>query len=329
MKMNQNMHLLDLHSPELKKSSTREAFGAALVELGGKDENVVALSSDVAGSVQMEGFGKKFPGRFFNVGVAEQNLAAVAAGLSYSGKIAFIGAFAMFSPGRNWEQIRTTICYAKANVKIEGSHVGLDVGEDGATHQALEDIAITRCLPNMRVVSPCDFEETKKAVYSAWKTPGPFYIRCTRNAVANFTTQETPFEVGKMNLLCEGSDIAIVAAGRTVFDSLMAAEELEKEGVSVAVANMHTISHPDGAALEALARKCGSIVTVEDHQIVGGLGSAVCETLAERYPARVRRVGMQMKFGESGKGQEVLKKYGLDKDGIVRAVREEIKKKNR
>ncbi len=323
--MNQNMHLLDLHSPELKKSSTREAFGAALAEVGGQDGNVVALSSDVAGSVQMETFGKRFPERFFNVGVAEQNLAAVAAGLSYSGKIAFIGAFAMFSPGRNWEQVRTAICYANANVKIEGSHVGLDVGEDGATHQALEDIAITRCLPNMRVISPCDLEETKKAVFAAWKTPGPFYLRCTRNAVANFTTKETPFEVGRMNLLREGGDIAIVAAGRTVFDSLMAAEELEKEGASVAVANMHTISHPDAAGLEALARKCGSIVTVEDHQVVGGLGSAVCETLSEKYPVRVRRMGMKMKFGESGRGPEVLGKYGLDKDGIVRVLREEIK----
>lgn len=327
MKMNESMHLLDLHSPELKKSSTREAFGAALAEVGGQDSDVVALSSDVAGSVQMEPFGKKFPDRFFNVGVAEQNLAAVAAGLSYSGKIAFIGAFAMFSPGRNWEQVRTTICYANANVKIEGSHVGLDVGEDGATHQALEDIAITRCLPNMRVVSPCDFEETKKAVYAAWKTPGPIYIRCTRNAVVNFTTQETPFEIGKMNLLCEGSDIAIIATGRMVFDSLMAAEELEGEGASVAVANMHTLSHPDAAGLEALARKCGSIVTVEDHQVIGGLGSAVCETLSENYPVHVRRIGMQMKFGESGKGQDVLAKYGLDKNGIVRVLREEIKRK--
>ncbi|MCX6769570.1 MAG: transketolase family protein [Candidatus Micrarchaeota archaeon] len=326
MKLNPSMHLLDLHLPEMKKIATRNAFGEALVEIGGKDKNVVALCSDVAGSVQFEAFAKKFPERFVQVGVAEQNLASVAAGLAYSGKVAFIGAFAMFSPGRNWEQVRTTICYANANVKMEGSHVGLDVGEDGATHQALEDIAITRCLPNMTVISPCDHQETRKAVYAAWKTPGPFYIRCTRNAVPSFTTQETPFEVGKMNVLAEGSDIAIISAGRCVCESLLAAEKLAEKGVSAAVANMHTISHPDAAALEKLARTCGLIITVEDHQIVGGLGSAVAETLSEIYPVRVARHGMRMKFGESGKGSEVLKKYGLDAEGIAKLVLEEMKR---
>ncbi len=324
MKLNPEMHLLDPLSPELKKAATRNAFGAAVAEIGGKDPNVIAMSSDVAGSVQVSLFSDKFPGRFFNVGVAEQNLAAVAAGLAYSGKTVFIGAFGIFSPGRNWEQVRTTICYAKANVKMEGSHTGLNAGEDGATHQALEDIALVRSLPDMTVISPCDYNETYKAVFAAWKAPGPFYIRCTRGALPTFTTQQTPFEVGKINLLNEGSDIAIVAAGDTVHESLMAAASLEKEGVSVAVADMHTLSHPDSHALEKLAKECGTIITVEDHQVKGGLGSAVCETLADVHPARVRRLGMNMKFGESGTGAQVMKKYGLEREGIAKAVREEI-----
>jgi len=327
MKLNPEMHLLDPFAPDTKKAATREGFGVAVAEIGGQDKNVVVLSSDVAGSVQLDKFAKKYPERFFNVGVAEQNLAAVAAGMAYSGKTAFIGAFGSFSPGRNWEQIRTTICYAEANVKIEGSHTGLDVGEDGATHQMLEDIALVRCLPNMLVISPCDFEETKKAAYAAWKTKGPVYVRCTRGKVPSFTTQQTPFEVGKMNLLCEGSDAAIVSTGVSVCQSLAAAALLEKEGISVSVANMHTLSHPDAPALEKLARNFGRIITVEDHQVKGGLGSAVCETLADFYPVPVRRVGVQMKFGESGTGQEVMKKHGIDKEGIARAVREEMKKR--
>ena len=325
--MTPDMHLLDPLSPSLERAATRNGFGAALAEIGGKDESVVALCADVCGSVQIAEFAKKFPGRFFQVGVAEQNMAAVAAGLAYSGKKPYIGAFAVFSPGRNWEQIRTTICYADANVKIEGSHVGLDVGEDGATHQALEDVSLMRSLPNMAVVSPCDVEETKKAVYAAWKTPGPFYIRCTRNPTPTFTTPETPFEVGKMNVLCDGADIAIIASGRLVYDALLAADALSREGISAAVANMHTISSPDASALEKLARGCGSAITVEDHQVKGGLGSAVCEALSGIYPVRVRRMGMDMKFGESGKGSEVMGKYGLDKDGIIKVAREEIAKR--
>ena len=327
MRLNPEMHLADLLSAELKKAATREGFGAALVEVGEKDANVVALSSDVMGSVQMGKFAEKFPDRAFNVGVAEQNLASVAAGLSYAGKTPFIGAFGSFSPGRNWEQIRTTICYAEANVKIEGSHTGLDVGEDGATHQVLEDIALVRSLPNMLVLSPCDFEETKKAVHAAWKHAGPVYIRCTRGKVPMFTTSETPFAVGKMNLLNEGSDIAIVATGDCVYPSLLAADALEKEGVSVAVANCHTLSEIDAGALVSLAKKCGSIVTVEDHQVKGGLGAAVCETLADAHPCRVRRHGMQMKFGESGTGASVMAKYGLSKEGIASVIREEISKR--
>jgi len=325
--LNNEMHLLDIRSPDLKKAATRNGFGAALAEIGAQDTAVVALSADVSGSVQIAEFAKKFPARFIQVGVAEQNMAAVAAGLAYSGKKPYIGAFAVFSPGRNWEQIRTTICYANANVKIEGSHVGLDVGEDGATHQALEDVALMRALPNMAVISPCDFEETKKAVHAAWKMPGPAYIRCTRNSTPAFTTPKTPFEIGKINLLCDGADIAVVAAGRLVYDALAAADALSSEGMSVAVANMHTISSPDAAALEKLARKCGVLVTVEDHQVKGGLGGAVCEALSETYPVRVRRMGMEMKFGESGKGNEVMGKYGLSKDGIIKTVKEEIAKK--
>lgn len=326
MKLNPKMHLLDPLSPELKKAATRNAFGDALVELGGKDPDVVALCSDVAGSVQIEKFAKKYPERFFQVGVAEQNLAAVAAGLAYSGKKPYIGAFATFNPGRNWEQIRTTICYGEADVKIEGSHVGLDVGEDGATHQALEDIALVRCLPNMTVVVPCDYNEGIKAVNAAHGQTTPFYIRVSRGALPIFTTDATPFELGKINLLNDGSDIAIVACGNMVFESLCAAAGLEKKGISAAVANMHTISHPDAPALGKLARSCGKVVTVEDHQVKGGLGSAVCETLADVCPVPVRRHGVQMKFGESGKGPELLRKYGLDRAGIAKVVEEEMEK---
>ncbi|VVC00234.1 1-deoxy-D-xylulose-5-phosphate synthase [uncultured archaeon] len=324
MKLNKEMHLNDLLSPDLKKAATREGFGAALAEVGEKDANVIAISADVLGSVQMNVFAKKFPERALNVGVAEQNLAAVAAGLAYQGKTVFIGAFAAFSPGRNWEQIKTTICYGEANVKIEGSHTGLDVGEDGATHQMMEDFALMRSLPGMTVLSPCDFEETKKAVYAAWREKGPFYIRCTRGKVPMFTSPDTPFDVGKINLLNEGSEIAVIATGDTVYPALLAADALEKEGVSVAVANMHTISKVDAAALEKLAKLGGKIITVEDHQVKGGLGSAVCEALAETYPCRVRRHGMKMAFGESGTGPQVMGKYGLDKDGIIKVIREEL-----
>jgi transketolase len=324
MKTDPGMHLLDPLSQDLKKAATRNGFGAALAEIGALDRSVVALSADVAGSVQIAEFAKKFPERFFQVGVAEQNMAAVAAGLAYSGKKPYIGAFAVFSPGRNWEQVRTTICYANANVKIEGSHAGLDVGEDGATHQALEDVSLMRSLPNMAVVSPCDYEEAKKAVYAAWKQDGPFYIRCTRNATPTFTTKETPFALGRMNMLCDGADIAIVAAGRLVHDALLASDALERVGISAAVANMHTISSPDAPALVKLARGCGTIITVEDHQVKGGLGSAVCETLSDSYPVRVRRLGMEMKFGESGKGSEVMAKYGLSREGIIKAAKEEV-----
>jgi transketolase len=327
MKLNPQMFLNDPLSPSLAKAATREGFGSALAEIGEKDNSIVALSSDVADSVQMQHFYKKFPDRFFQVGVAEQNLAAVAAGLAYAGKTPFIGAFASFSPGRNWEQIRTAICYGDANVKIEGSHTGLDVGEDGATHQMLEDIALMRSLPHMTVLVPCDYEETKKAVNAAWKIKGPVYIRCTRGKVPKFTTEQTPFEVGKMNLLNEGSDIAIVTAGDCVYPSLLAADLLEKEGFSVAVANMHSVSQVDADALVALAKKCGSIITIEDHQVKGGLGSAVAETLGENYPARVHRHGMQMAFGESGTGEAVMRKFGLDKDGIAKVVRGEMARK--
>ena len=327
MNLNPEMHLSDPLSPTLKKAATREAFGAALCDIGASDPNVVALSSDVAGSVQLSMFWEKYPERFFNVGVAEQNLAAVAAGLAYSGKTVFIGAFASFSPGRNWEQIRTTICYGEANVKIEGSHTGLDVGEDGATHQMLEDVALMRSLPNMTVVSPCDYNETYKAVMAAWKTPGPFYVRCTRNKHPVFTTEQTPFELGRLNLLCEGTDIALVAAGDMVYPSLLAAAELEKQGVSVAVADMHTISNPDGPGLEKLARQCGRIITCEDHQVKGGLGGAVCETLSGAYPVRVRRLGVEMMFGESGTGPEVMGKFGLSKEGVMGVIKEEMARK--
>ncbi|MCX8174839.1 MAG: transketolase family protein [Candidatus Micrarchaeota archaeon] len=326
MRLNPQMHLNDPLSPALKMAATREGFGEALAEIGSMDANVVALSSDVMGSVQIGKFAEKFPQRAFNVGVAEQNLVAVAAGLAYAGKTPFIGAFAAFSPGRNWEQIRTTVCYAEANVKIEGSHAGLDVGEDGATHQMLEDIALMRCLPNMLVLSPCDYEEAKKCVYAAWQRKGPAYIRCTRGKLPTITTAQTPFEVGKLNLLAEGEDVALVATGNMVHPSLLAADALEKEGISVAVANCHTLSQMDVESLVWLAKKCGRIITVEDHQVKGGLGSAVAEALSERCQCRLRRHGVQMQFGESGSGAQLLAKHGLGKEGIIKVIKEEMER---
>ncbi|MEM2963286.1 MAG: transketolase family protein [Candidatus Anstonellales archaeon] len=327
MELNQGMHLLDPLSPDLIHESTREGFGKALLELGNINKNVVVLTADLAESVRAHYFAKKYPERFFQCGVAEQNMACVSSGLAYEGKIPFMTSFGIFSPGRNWEQIRTAICYGEANVKIVSSHTGVTVGEDGATHQALEDIAIMRSLPKMRIFVPCDYEQTKKAVFEAAKIEGPVYIRCGREKMPVFTTEKTPFEPGKISVYKDGDDVTIFACGSMVHESLLAADILEREGISAAVLNVYDLVEIDQSCIEKYAKKCSLFVTVEEHQIKGGLGSAICEVASEIQPVRVKRIGMRMEFGETGRGLELLKHFGLCFENIVRTVKEELKRK--
>jgi transketolase len=312
----------DLLSPALAKKSSRDGFGKALADLGEKDKDVWAVSADVSESSRTHWFAEKFPDRFVQVGVAEQNMAGVAAGIASCGKTVFISAFGAFSPGRNFDQIRVSVCYNNVNVKIHASHTGLSVGPDGASHQVLEDIAMMRALPNMTVLVPADMEEARKATLAAAAMKTPVYIRTSRENAPVFTTPETPFTIGKANLCREGRDVAIFACGLQVWESLKAAEELKKDGIDVAVIDMHTIKPIDRAAILSCAKKCPALVSVEDHQIDGGLGSAIAEVLADvGCPVSLKRVGMNG-FGETGSCAELYSKYGLDAAGIIKAVRE-------
>jgi transketolase len=312
----------DVFAPTVPRKSIRDGFGKALAELGEKDRNVWALSADVSESSRTHWFAEKFPDRFVQVGVAEQNLAGVAAGIASCGKTVFISAFGAFSPGRNFDQIRVSICYNNVNVKIHASHAGLAVGSDGASHQMLEDIAMMRALPNMSVIVPADLEQAKKATFAAAAIKTPVYIRTSRENSPVFTTPETPFVIDKANVYRDGKDVAIFACGQQVYESLKAAEELKKEGIDAAVVDMHTIKPVDSAAILAYAKKCRLIVSVEDHQADGGLGSAIAEVLADSgCPATLRRLGMHG-FGESGSCAELYGKYGLDAAGIVKAAKE-------
>ena len=302
---------------ELK--SCRDGFGEALLELGKKDKKVVVVSADLAESTRCLEFGKKYPSRFFEVGVAEQNMAGVGAGLALEGLTPFICSFAVFSPGRNWEQIRVSVCYNKANVKIVSSHAGLNVGEDGATHQALEDIALMRVLPNMTVIAPCDFEETKKAVLAAAKMKGPVYIRYGREKTP-IISGKSKFQIGKADILRSGKDVTIIACGSMVYEALLAAEELAKEKISAEVINCHTIKPIDKVTIISSAKKTKKVITVEDHQVNGGLGSAVAEVLSQNYPVSMKIIGMPDKFGESGTAKQLLEKYGLNKDKLFKII---------
>ncbi len=300
-----------------EKKSTRDGFGKGIVEAAKKDRKIIALTADLAGSTCLSEFIKKFPNRFVQCGVAEQSLATTASGMANIGKIPFITSFAAFNPGRNWEQIRTTICYNSQNVKIIGSHSGLGVGEDGATHQSLEDVAITRVLPNMQVVVPCDFEQAKKATLEIAKTKTPTYMRIHRQKSSIITTKKSPFQLGKLQILKEGADYALFSYGPQVIECILAAEELEKQGKSVMVVNCHTIKPLDNPAILEIANQVKAIVVFEDHQKIGGLGGAVAELLAEEHPIRVLRVGMDDCFGESGAAAEIFKKYSLTKKNII------------
>ena len=314
---------------DVEQVSVRKGFGEGLVIAGSADPKVVGLCADLTESTQMQLFKEKYPDRFVQVGVAEQNLAGVASGMAAMGKIPFMASYAMFSPGRNWEQIRTTICYNNVNVKIVGTHAGVNVGPDGGSHQALEDIAITRVIPRMTVISPCDAIEAKKATVAAAKINGPVYIRLAREKSSIITTEETVFEIGKAQIVWQ-SDVAkvgIIATGPLLHKALIAANELEKEGIAVTVLNLATIKPLDVTAVVELAKNTGAIVTVEEHQIAGGMGSAVAECLVQNNPVPMEFVGVADQFGQSGTAQELLEHYGLSVSGIKKSVQKVLARK--
>ncbi len=327
-KINKEMALIDpIDAPQVKKPS-RDGFGKALVELGAENADVWVMTADVSESTRTHWFAEKFPERFVQVGVAEQNLAGVAAGIASCGKTVFISAYGVFSPGRNWDQVRVAICYNNVSVKLHGSHTGITVGPDGASHQALEDIAITRVLPNMIVIAPADAEEARKATLEVAKCKGPAYIRTCREKMPIFTTAATPFTIGKANAYRFGDDAAIFACGPQVYESLLAAEKLEKEGISCAVIDCHTIKPIDEEAVGYWAKKTGFLVSVEEHQVSGGLGGALAEVisgLGKEHARVLKRHGINDEFCKSGEPLELLKKYWLDADGIARFVRENYK----
>ena len=317
----------DLHKPEMKHEPIRAGFGRGLVAAGRHNKNVVALCADLTESTKMDAFAKEFPDRFVEIGVAEQNLVTVAAGMAAMGKVPFTSSYAAFSPGRNWEQIRTTICLNDANVKVVGSHAGVSVGPDGATHQMLEDIALMRSLPNMQVVVPCDGMQAEKATELIAKSGKPAYLRLAREATPIVTTGDTPFTLGKAEVYHRGSDVTIAACGTMVYEALAAAKKLSKEGIEAEVINVAVIKPLDAATIIGSVRKTGAIVSAEEAQITGGLGGAIAELLAEQHPTPMSRIGVQDEFGQSGKPNELLKHYKLTAADIAHAAKAVIKRK--
>jgi len=316
---------LKLFSQDIEQKATRDGFGEGLLLAGDENKNVVALCADLTESVKMDGFAKKYPERFIEMGIAEQSMASVASGMAAAGKVPFIGSYAVFSPGRNWEQIRTTICYNNANVKIIGSHSGVTVGEDGGSHQCLEDIALARVLPNMTVIVPCDAIEAKKATMAAAKINTPVYIRLSRPKTPLITAEETPFEIGKSQVFFtpkERAQAGIVACGHLVYNSIKAAKELEEEDIFVSVLNLATIKPLDEEGLLHFTENAGGrIVTVEEHQIAGGMGSAVAECFAKKNPVPMEFVGVKDMFGQSGTPDELIQKYGMGESSIKEAIK--------
>lgn len=316
-----------LFDQDIEQAPSRNGFGEGLVLAAEENEQVVGLCADLTESTRMLTFAEKFPQRFIEVGVAEQNLATVAAGMALGGKIPFISSYATFSPGRNWEQIRTTICYNDVPVKIIGSHAGISVGPDGATHQALEDMALMRALPNMIVVCPADAIEAKKATQAIAKHPGPCYMRLSREKIPVITTEQTPFEIGKAEVFYDPStssgrfaDVTVIATGQMVYRALLVAKELELHKISVRVINCHTIKPLDKETILKAAEECGAIVTAEEHQVTGGLGSAVAELTSQHFPVPIKIIGIEDHFGESGEPNELLDKFGLTLDAIIKSV---------
>lgn len=305
----------------------RNGFGEGLVEAGRANKNVLALCADLTESVRIEAFAKEMPAQYLEIGVAEQNMMGIAAGLALSGKIPFVASYAVFNPGRNWDQLRVSVAYSRANVKVIGAHAGISVGPDGATHQALEDVAITRAIPDLVVIVPTDAVEAKKAILAAVAYEGPVYIRFGRDKVPTVTVPETPFVIGQANVFREGSDVTIVADGALVYEALVAAEALAKKKISAEVIAMPTVKPLDIKTLTASLKKTGAVVTAEEAQITGGLGGAVAEMAGEHCPVPLRRVGVQDTFGESGTPAELMDKYGLRSVNIIEAVTAVLKMK--
>lgn len=321
----------DIFDEKNESQPIRAGFGAGLLEAGRKNEKVVGLCADLTESTKMEEFAKEFPKRFLEVGVAEQNLASVASGMAAMGKIPFISSYAMFSPGRNWEQIRTTICYNDVPVKIAGSHAGVSVGPDGGTHQAVEDLAITRVIPNMVVLSPCDAIEAKKATLACAENGKPTYIRLAREATPLITTEETPFEIGKAYKVYESKNkksVAIIATGALVFNAIRVAKRCDEEGVGVVVVNLPTIKPLDRETILSVVKDTKAVVTVEEHQIAGGMGSAVSEFLAQNFPVPIEFIGVNDVFGQSGKPQQLIEHYGMGENAIYNAVHKVLNRKH-
>ena len=314
-----------MQNPEYRL--TREGWGRALVELGHENPNVVVLVGDLAGSTMVDLFQKEFPDRFIECGIAEQNMTTIAAGLSLIGKIPFYATYGAFATCRAADQLRVTVCYSDLNVKIGGAHGGISVGPDGATHQAMEEIAIVRSLPNMKMIIPADYHETFKATKAAAEIQGPVYIRFGREKVPVVTSEATLFEFGKANIMRDGNDIAIIACGVMVYKALVAAEDLEKSGIQARVINMHTLKPLDEKIIISAANECGGIVTAEEHQIYGGLGSACAQVVAREYPVPMDYAAVMDRFGESGRPEELLKAFGLTSSVIIQKAKEVLKRK--
>lgn len=310
-----------------EKKDTRSGFGDALTELGEKNKHVVALTADVTGSVKMGEFAKKFPKRFINTGIQEANMIGMAAGLTLEGKIPFAATFAEFISGRVYDQIRQSVAYSEKNVKICASHSGLTVGEDGATHQALEDLGMMKMLPGMVVINTCDYNQTKAATFAIAEYKGPVYLRFGRPKVPNFTPANQKFEIGKAVILNEGKDVSIFATGHLVWPAIKASEKLEKEGISVELINIHTIKPLDENVILQSVKKTGAVVTCEEHNVLGGLGESIARLLTQNNPSPQEFVAVNDVFGESGTGDELMKKYGIDEESIYKAVKRVLKKK--
>lgn len=327
--MNTKMHLKRnlVDKNKLEMVATRDGYGKGLVEAGEKDKRVVVLCADLTDSTRSSYFKEKFPDRFIEIGVAEQNLATVASGMANYGKIPFISSYAVFSPGRNNEQIRTTISLNNVPVKIGGAHAGISVGADGATHQALEDIALMRVQPKMTVLVPCDAIEARKATVASGKVNGPVYIRFAREKSPVFTTDKTPFKVERAEMYRDGKDVTIIGCGPVLYNALVAAEEFSKEGIDVRVINNHTVKPMDEKTIILAAKETGAIVTVEEHQIAGGMGSAVTEILAKNCPVPQEFIGIHDRFGESGPPNVLMEEFGLGIASIKEAVRRVLKRK--
>ena len=319
--LNKNMKLSeDLYSPEIKQSPTRAGYGEGLVEIGRENPDVVVMCGDLTDSTKTRAFQQEFPHRFYEMGISEQNMVGAACGLALVGKIPYVATYAAFIPGRSFDQIRISAGYNRANVKLSGAHSGISVGPDGATHQMMEDVAMIRALPGFTVIAPCDHVQTRKATLAIGRMEGPVYMRFGRDKVPMITTEETPFEIGKANILQDGSDVAIIACGSLVYEALMAARQLESEKIHPMVIDMHTIKPVDVETIMYAAQKCGAIVTAEEHQINGGLGSAVAEAQVRCCPVPQEFVGMPDSYGESGKPRELMDKYGMSAKAIVEKV---------